>query len=617
MNSDCTIPTLPTTLIDAILACVPLAVPKRTATISLLNVLSPRLILPTTLCAALIDAAINSSEFSTFCLPDALANLANHPTLDPSMVCRLAPAIAREPKRIGAVLVKHVAAAGNLPVLESLARCVDLKSCLGGLDLAAAKGRVDVLEWWSKTKCMPIAGPLTDVGIEGAVENNQLVMLEWIVERHPDFAIDWTEMIDAAAGKGHVSILDFCRLRLTADGDPFTDFGYDAWVKASEHGHVHVLVWAKLNNMPFPQASEVAVDGAIRNGHVDVLEWWYTQSPLPFKYTALGVNQASHAGHVHVLEWLSASGVEFRCTAAAKILAISQGKEAVVKWWDKHAMYNYLLSSRHKSVEPSQGVTSDFATLCSFGQLDLIDASQVPVNDQDALWIALMELAVGGHLEILIRFKDIFCPIAQRRNAEYISEAVNNNQVHLLQWCCTHFGFQFVDKAYWLDCANMACSLGHLEVLVWMVSTQLIELNPMPLELVESAISHGEMEILEYLFIEGFDCSRVTKMPDSSAVPLLVAAALCGQLKSLQWWIDKNLPFPASPEIAEAAAHEGHWLVLEWLHSMQPTVPFVWCESAVWAAVRGKHKMTCKWWLRSGLVKGPLLLKMLEEALVE
>ncbi|KAG5176654.1 hypothetical protein JKP88DRAFT_249421 [Tribonema minus] len=311
---------------------------------------------------------------------------------------------------LGPHIYDAAAASGRVDVVEWLhGRCCplrgactrraagDIPACLewrlragcpltdGAAAAAARRGHVPVLDWlqggagnrkWAIPACV------------AAAEAGRLPVLQWFYEQLGHRWLEPGQLVEAAAGGGHVEALRWlhgaarCALRAPAalraaerghlrcvryllEHDCALVHGYtgSAWAAAAGAGHLGVVryLWARCQcdarDMMFAAAEggrvevlQWLVDGggggaranvwigwyAGRAGQVPVLEWLRARGlPMQWEHRGQGVDpsvfaQAALAGRLNVLQWAHACGLAF---TRAMVAVCAKQKHADVNAW--------------------------------------------------------------------------------------------------------------------------------------------------------------------------------------------------------------------------------------------------------------------------------------------
>ncbi|EEY59984.1 uncharacterized protein PITG_13149 [Phytophthora infestans T30-4] len=158
----------------------------------------------------------------------------------------------------------------------------------------------------------------------------------------------YCSVVDAAAGKGHLEIVQYLlqigheeedtrkhkRQRVHESRDNVlrgsfspsaklrcTDVAMDV---AAAHGHLDVVRWLHANR--------TEGYGAASGGHLDVAKWLHQNRTEGYSRAAM--DNAASGGHLEVLKWLD--GKRARCSTAALDGAAAYGKLGIVKWLRKN-----------------------------------------------------------------------------------------------------------------------------------------------------------------------------------------------------------------------------------------------------------------------------------------
>eukprot|EP00611_Tribonema_gayanum_P004494 TRINITY_DN136_c0_g1_i1.p1 TRINITY_DN136_c0_g1~~TRINITY_DN136_c0_g1_i1.p1 ORF type:complete len:298 (-),score=65.41 TRINITY_DN136_c0_g1_i1:151-1044(-) len=198
------------------------------------------------------------------------------------------------------ILCYVVEAGGSLDAAE----CARAAGCGWGdmIRRAAARGRVDILEW-ARTGCCPVTPDVANsAAVEGAYHGHVNV-LKWA---RANGATLTQFQSDYAAMSGHLTCLQWLR----AHG---TDLDATTCAHAAFGGHLEMLQWARANGAPW---DERTCTKAALGGHLELLQWARLNGA---PWDAMTCLDASRRGHLHVLKWAREQGcpwVPGQCLAA-------------------------------------------------------------------------------------------------------------------------------------------------------------------------------------------------------------------------------------------------------------------------------------------------------------
>ena len=201
---------------------------------------------------------------------------------------------------------------------------------------AARQGRVEILEWMSKSNhsnCFDIE----TAGV--AAEHGHLDALKWL---HAHGCPIDESSCESAAGGGHLSVLQWCR----ANDCPWDE---STCSSAAHGGHLSLLQWCRANGCSWDECTCLF---AAENGHLSVLQWCRANG-CPWDEDTC--SSAACRGHLSVLQWCRANGCpwnEFTCSRAA-----SAGNLLVLQWcrandcpWDDERTCKMAAANGHLSV---------------------------------------------------------------------------------------------------------------------------------------------------------------------------------------------------------------------------------------------------------------------------
>jgi len=172
------------------------------------------------------------------------------------------------------------------------------------------------------------------LAMDEAAGGGHVPVVRWLTSTFGASCISSNAFVKAAAG-GHVNVMGRLAVRyflLREDGTKCID-------AAAGGGHLDVLQWMHWLNWSLGKygvndrgVDETVASGAARGGHVHVLKWLQTQRPrfLDEPVASRVANNAARAGHTHVLQWLLGVGVQPKPVICA--VAAYNGQVAVLKW---------------------------------------------------------------------------------------------------------------------------------------------------------------------------------------------------------------------------------------------------------------------------------------------
>ncbi|ORZ33507.1 hypothetical protein BCR44DRAFT_77966 [Catenaria anguillulae PL171] len=385
-------------------------------------------------------------------------------------------------------------------------------------------------------------------------------------------------VLDAAIEHGKVGMLDYFRQ------EHFVTWSPTSWRCACMHGQVYVLDWAKrcgIEYIPVVSMEHVLIDGASANGHVDVLKWWQMHNGIKSEqYTVAAMDDASANGHIDVLDWWSRSGLPLKFTPQAQLAALNAGHKSVVRFWSECGEYRYLsgldvgaASDKGKDLVPMRLQHCDPATLASFGRLKLMQTIVPMAVPPKQLRDVCIVAARFGHINVLDHYRDSLQKLSPSRNKwaiHPIVAAAEVGQVSAIQWLMTHLNdVLFSDNAHrrhlFLEAANVAIEKGHVAVMAWLLTNNTTRPSVFHgHEIVIQACESGSLPILTL-----FEAERYIQMAREDIIAVaLEAAADQGHVKVLEWWENNGLKWPESWGVSESslqlALSRGRVGVLDW-----------------------------------------------------
>jgi len=199
----------------------------------------------------------------------------------------------------------------KLDTRPDVLRLPSTKSISEAINGASRNGRVASLEWWVNSG-LPLE--YNEVALELASAKNRLSVLNWWLAQSRsgrlgvNKALKVGKVMDAASTAGHVRVLEWW-------AQSQLEYKYDrqALYHASCHGKVEVLQWWLGSGLQMIFDQE-ALTGATKFNRREVLEWW-DKSGLPIQYRTCDIEEALEdalMGGEAVREWWARKGVNFR-----------------------------------------------------------------------------------------------------------------------------------------------------------------------------------------------------------------------------------------------------------------------------------------------------------------
>ncbi|ORZ38499.1 hypothetical protein BCR44DRAFT_50686 [Catenaria anguillulae PL171] len=605
------VPELPLSLVELVLALVPVVAPGKTPIVSILNVL-PMHLVPAAVESLIIECFAPESALIDV-MAAALERLFRNQKRNEhskALLRILKRALQENVCDIAEEMMALIAEAGNLPLLKHLTdpqwHGIDIDSAV--VARACIKGHVDILEW-----CVASGYSLQvldQYNIFHAARAGHLSVLMWWSKLEPFIPFDFadSELALELARNGRESILRWWKERFGLDHILFAP---RVWVAASANGHVGVLDFAKANGFAFPESLRDCIDSAASNGHVHVLDWWYNATKprtvqCDFDYSVKAMDGASANGHIQVLDFFAKSGLDLQFTPMAMQAAREAGHIQVVQWWNECRLYRSLVTGT-LALGPQSRPPGDFIMLCAFGCVDLLTDEVLTAQGNDLCMQGCEAACRFGHVAVLNALKPHIRHISLAGLARCIGAVIQNNQPEALRWCIKFFPTPTPDVVRRIAPEVVdACNRGHVEVLEVLDCAGLL---PGTTQLIIAACDGGSLASLDFL-------SAIAPISSWDADVSKYAwryAAENGHVSVLQWLADNGVRTGVNPRWIDSASTNGHYLVLEWWK--QSKLPFKFTEMALWNAVKNKHEKVIRWWIQSRKVKGKYMLEMLKNAL--
>ncbi|ORZ31468.1 hypothetical protein BCR44DRAFT_25611 [Catenaria anguillulae PL171] len=483
---------------------------------------------------------------------------------------------------------------------------MDLSVCsTSAMDSAGRFNQVAVLEWWIQHYHCP-SRFISEEALLDVARGGHLDVLQWVARTHLNGAdFDSDAVVDVSATHGHLANLKWFAAVSHLDKDRF---GPNQWLAVSRNGHVHVLEWAwSQRGIDLPAKLQPCIDGAAGNGHTTVLDWFFANAPRSgFRYSVEALDVAGRNGHVATLEWFLRSGLELKFTPLAVEGVPGRGAMSC-------RQYLSVLTGRMSHHRPP----SDLVMLAAFGYP--ISLEQARALDACHFQDMFAAACRHGQVNVLVTFKN---KLSRGWNRTLLHcEAIRGNALAVLQWFAIEDPDRWNPFHAYLDQALIdAASSGHAQVVHFVFVSRYLgkpvldEQSRIPLhKCVVAACRHGRLSVFDLLRSHPWFSLCLDHFGSTLA---LTAAAVGGHIAVLDWWQSHQLPFPpcAAAIIDQVSMGEtdNGWLVLEWWANKQPN-SFVFTDVALWGAIKGNNRRVIQWWVRSGFVKGPLMLAALED----
>ncbi|OQS01296.1 hypothetical protein ACHHYP_01348 [Achlya hypogyna] len=280
-----------------------------------------------------------------------------------------------------------------------------------------------------------------------------------------------TRAMDYAAQNGHAEVLRFLHEH-RSEG-----CSRDAMDFAAQNGHMDVVQY--LHDVVGVAGTAKALDWAARNGHIDVLRFLHPRRSEGC--TAYAMDYAAQNGHLEVVELLHGYGAP--CSAAALDMAAANGHIHVVRFLHEHrtegATVRALDNAARGGHLPVVIFLHDHRP--EGGSTDAIDSA-----------------AAHGHDDVVAYL------LAHRRDG-WTVRAVDAAAVH---------GYvPILERLFRADAARAVCSprgllhvvqVAQMESLTWLLACVPESLAAVADGLMERAITHDRIEVVDALWSAGF-----------------------------------------------------------------------------------------------------------------
>ncbi|KAI9316125.1 hypothetical protein DFJ73DRAFT_881829 [Zopfochytrium polystomum] len=197
---------------------------------------------------------------------------------------------------------------------------------------AAAKGNVQVLQWWQNNLSSDELQSMMKFIPKAAVFASQfrrIHVLEWLKTKGLlEFGPHVKSALGRAGKNGYTDVLQWWKENLSDEELQSIHLNVN---NVSCHGHASSLQVLKESGVTFVY-KRYAMDSASGNGHPDVLQWW-KDSKLELRYTADAIDSASDLGLIEVLQWWKDSGLELKYTTKALLNPCKNRNLEMLNWW--------------------------------------------------------------------------------------------------------------------------------------------------------------------------------------------------------------------------------------------------------------------------------------------
>jgi hypothetical protein len=272
------------------------------------------------------------------------------------------------------------------------------------------------------------------------------------------------------------------------------------------------------------------VDAVLERGDLTMLAWLRS---LGCPWDEWSLRKAARDGHLLILQWAHniRDPVAIRALGAPQILygAAARGHFAVVLWL----------------AEIGTPVSDSVATFAAkHGHWDIViwlHSHNFPYHSE----YILIHAAAQARTRILLWALGAFEALP-RDNRAIVGALARRGGVDVIQWLIRQ-GFNYEEK----DLLYQATLNGNFPVMIWVIDELGCALEA---RVFEAAATHGNLATLEWL--------KARNCPFNSKVG--VAAARRANYEAVRW-LRAQLGIELSPEMATAAASEGHLAFLQWL----------------------------------------------------
>ncbi|RHY16336.1 hypothetical protein DYB36_006238 [Aphanomyces astaci] len=391
----------------------------------------------------------------------------------------------------------------------------NLNFSTGAMDLAAANGHLDVVQWLHVHR----SEGCTTKAFDGACANGRIAVVTWLHLNRMEGGT--SEAMDGAASNGHLDVVKFLH-KHRHDKERCTPAALD---HAAGHGHLAVVVWLHFNRSE--GCTTLAMDKAALNGHVEILNFLLEHRKERFTNVLSTLTALVKAGDVATFEWMAENVCDDLQYFAVMDTAVVESQVGILTYiYDKKhgfcsravrkkgnaATQAFLDASLHGQYWDAT-YPIDFAA--SHGFLLFVEYLHNTQLPQLASEMALNAAATNGHLDVVTFLHD---SRSDGCTTDAMDGAATNGHLNIVTFLHHHRAEGCTVKA--MDMAadyghleivkflhaertegctvyalNAAASSGHLEVVEFLASNQLGQ----PFLAIDFAVQHGHLDVVRYL----------------------------------------------------------------------------------------------------------------------
>ncbi|ETO61183.1 hypothetical protein F444_20775 [Phytophthora nicotianae P1976] len=187
------------------------------------------------------------------------------------------------------------------------------------IQIAAARGHLDVVKWMLLCKHKKLAGIRTRRTMDCAAESGDLEMVKWLHKNTRKTCS--TPAMDRAASSGHLDVVQYLHENRSEGCST------SAMDDAARNGNLQIVQWLSENRTE--GCTTRAMDYAAAGGHIEVVKWLHDNRHEGCTINAM--NYAAKNGHLDVVKCLHLNRTE-GCTTEAMDGAAGSCYLDVVLW---------------------------------------------------------------------------------------------------------------------------------------------------------------------------------------------------------------------------------------------------------------------------------------------
>ncbi|EGG17236.1 hypothetical protein DFA_08226 [Cavenderia fasciculata] len=392
--------------------------------------------------------------------------------------------------------------------------------------------------------------------MRGAAKNGHLDMV-CLLSKKKDFKLICESAMYEAASNGRLKIVKFLHF------DCKTECSEDDLNGAAKNGHLDTLRWLYHRYCGDYSGgggglSAKTFDKASKNGHLATVQWL---TYMKTRCSEKAIDRASQNGHLHILRYLHSNNIFDSTTDAmdnstkieiTKFLHYNMYEGATTNAMDNAASLGLLEIVQFLHEYRTEGCSTQAMTLAAKnGHLDVVKFLYTNRPQDRSTREALNKAIKKGHRDIEIYLTsgdDELFDITLDFDIRYV---IQKGRMDLI----TLYERRYLQES--LDAQEMylAASHGQLEVLKFLQS--ILNLDPIPSNIMDIASTKGYLEIVKYLH---FECNS------KCTIESMNGAAIYGHLNVVRF-LAENRSEKCSDKALECIGEYPNYQVIEYILS--------------------------------------------------